>query len=99
MYSAATMESIRSKTLPFIDIVIILQSIVPYDLFPSFNRSLCMTFRGSHDQTVSTGEFLDWLNVASQGEQQREAIYDRLVGHLAMHNVGLYDQRWALLRG
>lgn len=93
------MESIRNKTLPFIDIVIVLQSIVSYDLFPSFNRSLCMTFRGSHDQTVSVGDFLDWLNSASQGEQQRESIYDRLVGHLAMHKVAPYDELWTLLRG
>ena len=93
------MESIRSKSLPFIDTIIILQSIVPYDIFPSFNRSLCATFRGSHEQTLNLGDFLDWLDETTRGEQQRDAIYDRLVGHLAMHKVGAYDQLWTLLRG
>lgn len=98
MGSNVIMDTLRDKNLPFCDAVVMLQSIVPYDLFSAYHYSLCHTFRSSHDETVGVVDFLVWFDKMSQGDRQRDSIYDRLVGHLAVRKVGTYDALWVLLR-
>jgi hypothetical protein len=86
------------KTLPFVDFDVILQSIVSYDVYPSFNQILRETFRGRHDQDLSVREFATFLN-STVDRLSREAVFGRLVGQLAYRKVASYDEAEKMLSG
>ena len=88
MDSPSTMES---KTLHFADIVTVLQAILPYDLFPGYNRIFCLEFRNCHDGYLGVDTFVNFLRTASNNLPERSSIFERLVGQLAMRKVGDYD--------
>jgi hypothetical protein len=80
---AVTMDS---NTLLFANYVVILQAILPYDMFPQYNRALWLAFRDRHDGYISVGDFVNFLRSHSL-----TWVFDRLVGQLAMRDVGEYD--------
>ena len=86
----------ESKTLPFADLVIVLQAILPYDLFPEYNRAFCNQFRDFHDGVIAVGDFVYFLGRASHALPERDSMFERLVGQLAMRKIGEYDSlsRW-----
>jgi hypothetical protein len=85
-----------SKTLPFADLVTVLQAILPYDLFPEYNRAFCNQFRDFYDSKLTVGAFIGFLDVTTTNLFERESMFERLVGQLAMRKVGSYDElsRW-----
>jgi hypothetical protein len=80
---AVTMDS---KSLLFADYVVILQAILPYDMFPEYNRVLWLAFRDRHDRHIKLGEFIEFLRSNSL-----MLVFERLVGQLAMRGIGEYD--------
>ena len=86
-------------TLLFAEYTVVLQAVLPYDLFPSVNRAFCLDFRNRHDDQLERGEFLNFIGVATQNWPERESIFDRLVGQLAMRKLGTYDELARLITG
>lgn len=85
------------KQLPFPEFVGILQAVLPFDLFPMLNSGFCLEFRNRHDGHLEVGEFIRFLRVAIAALPEYNAVFDRLVGQLAMRKVGTYDELSAWL--
>jgi hypothetical protein len=88
----------ESKSLFFADFVVILQAILPYDLFGVYYNDLCMAFRDRHDSRISVDEFVNFLDATTWNRAERSSVFARLVGQLAMRVVGAYDQLDQYLR-
>ena len=86
------------KVLPFVELDVILQAIVSYDVYPAFNQAFRETFRGRQNQDISVREFVTFLG-ASVDKFSREAVFARLTGQLAYRNVAPYDQVEEMLNG
>lgn len=81
----------ETVTLPFAEFVVVLQAILPYNIFPSINHAFCLDFRNRHDDNLNIGEFIGFLALAVRRLPECDSIFDRLVGQLAMRKVGAYD--------
>lgn len=88
-----------TATLSFAEFVVILQAILPYDLFPPANRLFCLDFRNRHDDDLYIGEFINFLTAALRRFPERESIFDRLIGQLAMRKIATYDEVAHLVTG
>lgn len=84
-------STMDTATLPFVELVVILQTVLPFDLFPFVNSSFCLAFRNRHDGHLTVGEFVGFLSAAIINLPEHNSVMDRLVGQLAMRKVGSYD--------
>jgi hypothetical protein len=82
----------ESKSLFFADFVVILQAILPYDLFGTYYTQFCISFRDRHDSRIEVTEFVTFLDSTTWNRAERQSVFARLVGQLAMRVVGAYDQ-------